>query len=234
MKTLIEMKCPSCGAALEVDKDREFFFCQFCGTKLMSNDENQFTIRHIDEAEIKRAETERIIKLREIEISEKKKADQLADIELAEKKKKKQKLSVIIWTVTAIVLFLIGLIVEIKGPAKSNTGVYILLLSFCIGFLAVSCSKTKDKRKSLSPNSIIITNAISTGRGKNYEVLSGLMRGAGFSNITCVPLKDLSPSNSKKSGRVESFSIDEYEDNEISAGDLFSPDATIIITYHSL
>lgn len=31
---LVTMKCPSCGADLQIDNAREFMFCQFCGTKI--------------------------------------------------------------------------------------------------------------------------------------------------------------------------------------------------------
>ena len=34
---LISMKCPACGAVLEnLDENREFFFCTYCGNKKSS------------------------------------------------------------------------------------------------------------------------------------------------------------------------------------------------------
>lgn len=36
---LIAMKCPCCNGELNVDGDREFCFCQYCGTKIMIDDE---------------------------------------------------------------------------------------------------------------------------------------------------------------------------------------------------
>ena len=44
---------------------------EYCGAKLVLDNENEHIYRHIDEAEIKRAETEQLIKLKELEISEK-------------------------------------------------------------------------------------------------------------------------------------------------------------------
>lgn len=35
--TLIVLKCPSCGADIELDESREFAFCSFCGTKVMQD-----------------------------------------------------------------------------------------------------------------------------------------------------------------------------------------------------
>lgn len=72
MKSLIKLKCTSCGANVSIEEKREFLYCQYCGTKLILNNENEYIYRHIDDADIKRAETERIVKLKKLEIAEKK------------------------------------------------------------------------------------------------------------------------------------------------------------------
>lgn len=36
---LVVLKCPSCGADLEVDNSRDVYFCQFCGTKIINQTE---------------------------------------------------------------------------------------------------------------------------------------------------------------------------------------------------
>ena len=36
---LIETTCPNCGAHLQVDLERGFCFCEYCGTKLLLDDE---------------------------------------------------------------------------------------------------------------------------------------------------------------------------------------------------
>ena len=33
--SLIALKCPQCGADLEIDSDREFMYCEYCGTKVL-------------------------------------------------------------------------------------------------------------------------------------------------------------------------------------------------------
>lgn len=33
---MVALKCPSCGAACEIDENREFAFCQYCGTKMIN------------------------------------------------------------------------------------------------------------------------------------------------------------------------------------------------------
>lgn len=37
---LIHLRCPDCGADLEVDNSREFCFCQYCGTKIILEDQS--------------------------------------------------------------------------------------------------------------------------------------------------------------------------------------------------
>lgn len=65
------IKCPDCGADLEYEEGREKIFCTYCGVPIVITNENEKIIRHIDEAAIKREETERIIKLKEHEAKEK-------------------------------------------------------------------------------------------------------------------------------------------------------------------
>ena len=63
--------CPNCKANLSIDDDnRDYAFCQYCGTKIMLDDYRS-TYRYVDEAELKHAETEQILKLKKLEIAEK-------------------------------------------------------------------------------------------------------------------------------------------------------------------
>ena len=58
---MIKMQCPSCRAQLEIDtENRNFAFCQYCGTKFWidnEHDTNQ-TIHYFNEAELKKIEEE--------------------------------------------------------------------------------------------------------------------------------------------------------------------------------
>lgn len=51
-----QMKCPSCGANLEFDGERDKVFCTYCGTPIVITDENRTEIIHrvVDEAAIER------------------------------------------------------------------------------------------------------------------------------------------------------------------------------------
>ena len=58
--------CPHCGAPLEFDDSRDFGFCQYCGSKV-TLDDYRTTSRIIDEARIKEAETDQMLKMKALE-----------------------------------------------------------------------------------------------------------------------------------------------------------------------
>ena len=54
---------------------------------------------------------------------------------------------------------------------------------------------------------------------------------AGFHNIQCIPLNDLTMGLLKKPGMVESITINGR--SVTSGGKKYSPDAAVVISYHS-
>ena len=46
-------KCPQCGGNLEADEERDFIFCQFCGTKIQMNkiDKSELRIKEMEHEE---------------------------------------------------------------------------------------------------------------------------------------------------------------------------------------
>ena len=69
------VKCPGCGADLTVkDGNRDFMFCEYCGTKVRLDD-YQETHRYVNEAEVKKVEAEKELKLKQMEIDEQKRKD---------------------------------------------------------------------------------------------------------------------------------------------------------------
>ena len=68
---LIPVKCPECGAMLNIEEDRTQAFCTYCGAKVLIHNENEFTYRHVDVADIERAETERAVQYKQMELAEK-------------------------------------------------------------------------------------------------------------------------------------------------------------------
>ena len=64
------VKCPECGASLPIEEGRTQVFCSYCGTKVIVTNDNEYIYRHIDEAGVKQAETDRMIRLRQLELEE--------------------------------------------------------------------------------------------------------------------------------------------------------------------
>ena len=51
---LTSVKCPECGAALQIENGREQIFCSYCGAKILITNENEYIIRHVDDAGVKK------------------------------------------------------------------------------------------------------------------------------------------------------------------------------------
>ena len=68
---LIPVKCPECGASLNAEEGRQQMFCQYCGAKIILSNDNEYIIRTIDEAGIKKAEVDRSIQMKKLELAEK-------------------------------------------------------------------------------------------------------------------------------------------------------------------
>ena len=58
-----------------------------------------------------------------------------------------------------------------------------------------------------------------------------LYKGAGFTNVSAVPLKDIGLFGQRKNGRVEQVTINGSDEYEV--GDIVLKNANILITYHS-
>lgn len=73
------VKCPSCGAELTAkDDNRDFMFCEFCGTKVRLDD-YQETHRYVNEAEVQRVKAEKELELKRMEMEEKKRKDDIKE-----------------------------------------------------------------------------------------------------------------------------------------------------------
>ena len=122
MKSVIELKCPRCGADLSVENDREILYCEYCGAKIVLTDENTFTInktiRKIDDAEIARAETERIVQMHKIEMEK----------EQEKKKRKQLKYKIVI----ACLLDVIGIVMICLNRHSFFTGLSMIFINAVI------------------------------------------------------------------------------------------------------
>ena len=126
---LISMICPHCCAQLSIDMDRRQAFCQYCGTKLLLDDENSINInnRIVDEARLKEAE----VRLKELEYQHEREIRQ-------ETIRKEQKRSFWISVTVFFVVLLITLSVDSLRP--------FALIVIIVGCVLLSSRKTDEKR----------------------------------------------------------------------------------------
>jgi len=220
------VKCPDCGASLPIEEGRKQMFCTYCGSKIIITNENEYIYRHIDEAGIKQAETERIVKMRQLDLAEKKRI-------ASEKTKKVKIISSLLLAAIGILLMVIG---GLAGSASGDpdSGYYTMSM---IGFLLLMgagyiwlFSKNKDDDDDDFDGKIRIPESVVNCESKNYSAIEAVFRSAGFTNISCVPLNDLTLGLLKKPGMVESVTINGK--NAVS-GKKVMPNASVIISYHS-
>lgn len=108
------INCPSCGAAIPIEPGKTQLCCSYCGSKLTVTNENEHIVRHVDEAQMKKAETERMKWLYEVEKETRKREAEQKKIEDAQKRRK-----IVIWG--CVLLFFAAMI-------KGNSTIVGLLL----------------------------------------------------------------------------------------------------------
>ena len=147
MISLIKLQCPNCSANLEVDPKLSQCFCQYCGTKLLLNDENKKTIHIVDEAEITRAETEHMLLKSQLEFN----AD-LAREELEKKKAhdmSRKAITCAIWTI----IFSFGIVTAAMEPSVGGIfGVVIAILQIAftwISFIMLNSQTATSEKKAI-------------------------------------------------------------------------------------
>ncbi len=213
----ITIKCPECSADLQIEDGREYAFCTYCGAKVMIANDNEHIYRTIDEAKIKQAETDRIVRLRELDLEEK------AGIS--------QRTKAIFWIASTAILLIFGMI----GFAIDNAEMGLcVLLAMCTGIwggIITFSDDAKKKRRRAGENEVKITAAMTDCVDYHYNKALLLYKNAGFKNVNAIPLHDLGRFNMKKDGVVESVTINGEEDFE--EDEIYSKDANVLITYHS-
>lgn len=212
----VAVKCPACGANLDIEDGRKQIFCSYCGTKIIVDNENEYIYRNIDEASIKKTEAETMLRLKELEMKEKE----------DERNRKGHKRAYII----AVIFIAIGLIISLLGEFEGMFAVIIGVLIAEITFVS-QYDKKKKATRLVSQDKIQISEKMESYSGKNYTSIVGLYRAAGFTNVTAVPLNDLNIFSFNKNGLVDDIAIN--GDNDFEEGDVFPKSAYVTITYHS-
>ena len=226
---LISVKCPDCGATLNIEEGRKQAFCTYCGAKILINNENEYIYRHIDEAQVKQAETEQIIRLKQLELEAKKMA---SDEKLMSLKIK-----------ISLALFALGLALTIIGymaaHASGDEDSAFYMVAFA-GFCAIGGAvyiwqypkgNNEAPKEESASDKVKIPLSVLGYQQQDYAAVEAALKGAGFINIKCVPLHDLKLGLLKKPGIVQSVTINGH--NIIYAVKRFPKDAPIVISYHS-
>ncbi len=225
---LIAVKCPECGATLNIEEDRKQAFCTYCGTKVLIHNDNEYIYRNIDEARVKQAETDRIVKEKQMEFAERRWQAEEA------KRKGRIKLALGLGAV-GVLLMIVGQMAG-KATGDSNSSFYMLamvgMLIAEVGAIVAMSGKTEEETDgNIYSDTAKLPDIAYNYERKDYRAIETVLRSAGFTNIKCVPLNDLAFSVLYKPGMVESVTIN-GKDN-LSSTKKYSKDAKIVISYHS-
>lgn len=256
----ISVKCPECGASLSIEENRNQAFCSYCGTKILIHNENEHVLRYVDEAGVKKAENERkIIELNEIirqeeKIEEKEKRNigvviilvgaVLFGVGLVKHSPYVSSDVITIWGYIEIVgLFM--LIIGWSMIKKKKTGsTDIRKIEEKESF----SNKYEEKRKKEEARKIKeVEDAIKEGKIKvpkdsipfveiiHYQTMVDILKNAGFTNIKCIPLRDLNSPlmKSKDEGMRDIYFDGEKYVPGFFKADYLAPDTPIVIAYHS-
>lgn len=224
------VKCPECGASLSIEEGRQELFCSYCGTKVIVSNENEYTYRHIDEAEIKQAEaeikqaeTDRMIRLRELEMEESQN----------QHSNHIRKILTYMWIGAIIVIAIICISVWLRGDGLDAFFIlfYVGAPVVCGGaYLVFKVLPDKDTDKKLIKRGGIVFPNLEPFSDKNYESVQNALLHAGFKNIVCINLHDIRIGLLQKPGKIDSISVNGKE--ILSGGRVYMPDDQITITYH--
>ena len=113
----IPVKCPECGADLQIKEGTNQCFCNYCGRKIMIKDSNEYVIRKVDEARIKESDNEAKVRLKELEMEQ--------------QKAQNRRNSILIFAAIEIVLIIIGII----GLATGSKLQLALMMAMTFGAL---------------------------------------------------------------------------------------------------
>lgn len=215
------VKCPECGANLPIEEGRTQVFCSYCGTKVIITNENEHIYRHIDEADIRKAETDRMVRMRRLNMEE-----QGSSL---------KKTMTIIWMAVSLIIILIC-IIEMSVLDKFTNG---FLMLFYLGgpvigggaYLLFKLLPEKENEKVLlSSGGIRLPKALFPYSDKTFEEAEIILRNAGFRNINSINAHDLVIGLFEKPGKIDSITVNGEE--LMDGGKVYMPNIPIVITYH--
>ena len=216
------IKCPDCGASLPIEEGRTQIFCSYCGGKVIVTDENEIklTYKRIDEAEIKKAEAYKSVKLKQLDLA---KTSIFGRILLT-----------IVWIIFSAILLYIS-IEMMTSDHDGLTGILLLevalLIIFGGGYLLFKIIPDKEYDRFIRNNGgIKFPKSFEPFDDHDYRTALKALENAGFTNIKCISLHDITFGIFKKPGKIDSISVN--GETIVSGGRVYYPDALITITYH--
>ena len=220
-------KCPNCNANLTIDdENRDFAFCQYCGSKIMFDDYRS-THRVVDEAKIKQAEFDREIRLKELHIEE----TQIIQ------RNRIRKILTYIWIGSIFAVALLCIIVWVAGGEMGGLSAFNCL--FYVGgpvvgggaYLIFKWLPDRDSDKELlRSGGIKLPKSIFPYDEETFVTVESALRSAGFVNISTINMHDVTIGLLQKPNLVESITIN--GEKVQSGGRVYIPTIPIVITYH--
>ena len=111
------VRCPECGAILEIEVGRNSIFCSYCGAQVLATDENEYTYRYIDEAKMVKSDNDTKVRMRELDIEEKALSGSSVNRTL-----------LVIWLAVTFIIFVICLLTW-----AFYEGIYAIFVLFYVG-----------------------------------------------------------------------------------------------------
>ncbi len=224
---LISVKCPGCGQTLSIEDSRTQAFCSYCGAKVLISNEKEFVFRQVDEAGIKKAETERLVRLKEMELQEQREKQSW----------NLRRMLTGIWLIVSAVLLTV-IIVKMAGSsdgAESGFHLFFFLGIPVIGggaYLIFHWLPQKENERMLEKRGgIRFPDGLEPFTDRKYFAMEESLRSAGFTNIKCVNLHDLNLLTLLVNGdKIEKVMINGRPIT--SGGKICMPDTPVVITYH--
>ncbi|MCR5638936.1 MAG: hypothetical protein K6F97_08890 [Lachnospiraceae bacterium] len=229
------VRCPDCGAYLSVEEGKKRIFCSYCGANVIVTNNNEYIYREVNEADIIRAETERMVKLHELEQEKKVSPGEIIKTPTGT-----------IWLIVSVVLVVITFDI-ISKPDEEMFNLIILLDMIIIlwggiyvFFILPSITEEKLNKKRKEETirikkemgAIKLPSGIMPVTGKNYEMVQYILRMNGFTNVVCINMHDLTLGLFVKPGTIEKVEVDGKE--QYSSDELYFPDVEISIYYHGI
>ena len=229
MVKLISIKCPECGANLEIEEERKTAFCTYCGAKLLIHNENEHIFRNVDEAEILHAQNEKY----KLETDRIAMTQNLVD-------EKKDTIIMIIALLAIIVIFVIATLMRVSGSEElKDISLLLILVDFMgltiymVFIVTIFDNKSKNKNK---PGYIKFPEGVDYIHGFrtkiHYLSAERALQVSGFKDIQSINLFDLKPNNTKREFCVSKITIDGNEIDDFEAS--YNANSKIIIYYHGL